>query len=195
MPRPSGEAGFAKPRRRQAAKNVIAIAKWGTGSACRYFFLDEDFLDEDFLDEDFLRGTLAPARRAWDNPMAIACFRLFTFLPDRPLFRVPFFRSRIAFSTFSDAFFPYFAIMTSSGSFRRSEDVDASIVPVHSPQASFLANKPLRFDSLNRSYRQSYASSVISPDFDRRFESTPTRRRRQSRETVEIRFSRWNTGR
>jgi hypothetical protein len=92
----------------------------GTEAACRYFFFEEDFL----------RGTLAPARRAWDNPMAIACFRLLTFLPDRPLFRVPFFRSRIAFSTFSDAFLLYFAIMTSSESFRRSEDVDASIVPV-----------------------------------------------------------------
>jgi hypothetical protein len=101
------------------SKNATAISKCGTGAACRYFFFDEDFL----------RGTLAPARRAWDNPMAIACFRLFTFLPDRPLFRVPFFRSRIAFSTFSDAFLPYLAIIdllrvVSSG------DVDASTVPV-----------------------------------------------------------------
>src|SRR6266513_1728738 len=63
-----------------------------------------------FLDADFLRGTLAPARRASDSPMAMACLRLFTFLPDRPLFRVPFLRSRIARSTFSDAFLPYLAI-------------------------------------------------------------------------------------
>ena len=54
-----------------------------------------------FFDEDFLRGTLAPAFRAWDNPIAIACFLLVTFLPERPLLRVPFFRSFIAFSTFS----------------------------------------------------------------------------------------------
>jgi hypothetical protein len=65
-----------------------------------------------FFDEDFLPGTLAPAFRASDNPMAIACFLLVTFLPDRPLFRVPSFRSCIAFSTFSDAFFPYLAMFS-----------------------------------------------------------------------------------
>jgi hypothetical protein len=63
-----------------------------------------------FFDEDFLRGTLAPAFRACESPIAIACFLLVTFLPDRPLFKVPFFRSCIAFSTFLDAFFPYLAI-------------------------------------------------------------------------------------
>jgi hypothetical protein len=127
MPRPSGKASSANQgcSKLPRSEHVIAIAKCGTGAASRYFFFDEDFL----------RGTLAPARRAWDNPMAIACFRLFTFLPDRPLFRVPFFRSRIAFSTFSDAFLLYFAIMTSSESFRRREDVDALIVPSRS--ASF----------------------------------------------------------
>src|SRR5258705_6986006 len=67
---------------------------------CRYFFFDEDFL----------LGTLAPAFRASDSRIAIACFLLVTFLPDRPLFRVPFFFSCIAFSTFSDAFLPYWAM-------------------------------------------------------------------------------------
>src|SRR2546422_885293 len=61
-----------------------------------------------------LRGTLAPARRASLRPMAIACLRLRTFLPDRPERSVPRFRSRIARSTFFDAFLPYFA-MDSSG--------------------------------------------------------------------------------
>jgi hypothetical protein len=64
----------------------------------------------DFLDEDLLRGTLPPSRRACDSPIAIACLRLVTFLPDRPLFRVPLFRSRIALPTFSDAFLPYLAM-------------------------------------------------------------------------------------
>ena len=64
----------------------------------RYFFLD------------FFRGTFPPARRASDRPIAIACFRLVTFLPDRPLFKVPFFRSCIAFLTFADALAPYLAI-------------------------------------------------------------------------------------
>jgi hypothetical protein len=69
-----------------------------------YFFLD-------FLDEDLLRGTLPPSRRACESPIAIACLRLFTFLPDRPLFKVPVFRSRIVRFTFCDAFFPYLAIV------------------------------------------------------------------------------------
>lgn len=67
-----------------------------------------------FLVEDFFEGTFPPARRASDSPMAMACFRLFTFLPDRPLFRVPFLRSCMALLTFCDAFLPYLAISGSS---------------------------------------------------------------------------------
>src|SRR5882724_5204573 len=63
-----------------------------------------------FFDEDFFLGTLPPAFRASDSPIAIACFLLFTFLPE-PLLSVPFFRSCIAFSTFLDAFLPYLAIV------------------------------------------------------------------------------------
>jgi hypothetical protein len=66
-------------------------------AARRYFFLREDF---------FFRGTFPPARRASDRPMAIACLRLFTFLPERPLFSVPRLRSCIALRTFCCAFFP-----------------------------------------------------------------------------------------
>ena len=47
------------------------------------FFIDESWNP---VTERF--GALAPLRRASDNPMAIACLRLFTFLP-LPLFRVP----------------------------------------------------------------------------------------------------------
>jgi hypothetical protein len=95
-------SGEPKLGQNKAAANCrTPDCECGYGAACRYFF---------FFDEDFLRGTLAPERRAWDNPMAIACFRLFTFFPERPLFRVPFFRSRIAFATFSEAFLPYLAI-------------------------------------------------------------------------------------
>src|SRR5688572_16404959 len=65
------------------------------------------------LDDDLLRGTFAPALRACDNPIAMACLRLLTFLPERPLVSVPRFRSCIAFSTFSEAFLPYFAIVYS----------------------------------------------------------------------------------
>ena len=58
----------------------------------------------------FFRGTLAPDFLASDNPIAIACFRLFTFLPDRPERSFPRYRSCIARSTFFCAFFPYLAI-------------------------------------------------------------------------------------
>src|SRR5436190_15910630 len=57
-----------------------------------------------------LRGTFPPARRASLRPIAIACLRLVTFFPERPERSLPRFRSRIARSTFSLAFFPYFAM-------------------------------------------------------------------------------------
>ena len=44
----------------------------------------------------FLGGTCAPDRLASERPIAMACLRLFTFLPERPLRRVPRFRSCIA---------------------------------------------------------------------------------------------------
>ncbi|MGB8909182.1 MAG: hypothetical protein WCC84_10580 [Candidatus Cybelea sp.] len=53
-------------------------------------------------------GTLAPERRASLKPIAMACLRLFTFLPERPDLSSPLFISRIARSTFSCAFGPYF---------------------------------------------------------------------------------------
>jgi len=60
----------------------------------------------------FLRpGTLAPERRASERPIAIACLRLVTFLPERPLRNVPRLRSRMTFSTFFDAFLLYLRAM------------------------------------------------------------------------------------
>ena len=61
----------------------------------------------------FFAGTLPPALRACDSPIAIACLRLFTVLPERPLLSVPRLRSCIAFPTFFDAFLPYLAIEVS----------------------------------------------------------------------------------
>ena len=63
-------------------------------------FRDDFFavLRDDFLADFF--GTLPPARRASDNPMAMACLRLVTFLPDPPLRNVPVLRSCIARFTF-----------------------------------------------------------------------------------------------
>ena len=57
---------------------------------------------------DFFAGTFFPCFRAFDNPMAIACFRLVTFFPLRPLFSFPFFISFISVSTFLPAEGEYF---------------------------------------------------------------------------------------
>ena len=73
-------------------------------------FFDDDFFEEPpaFFDDDFgAAGTLPPSRLASDRPMAMACLRLVTFLPEPPLRSVPAFLSCIVFSTLSCAFFPY----------------------------------------------------------------------------------------
>src|SRR2546428_3149801 len=71
------------------------------GAAVPYFFFD-----------DFFFGTFAPERRASDSPMAMACLRLVTFLPELPERSVPRLRSRITFSTFFLAFLLYFLAIT-----------------------------------------------------------------------------------
>lgn len=57
---------------------------------------------------DFFFGAFLHSLRASESPMAIACFRLFTVLPLRPLLRVPSLRSCIAISTFFEAPLEYF---------------------------------------------------------------------------------------
>ena len=71
-------------------------------------FLEEErfFDDERFFEDDFLDGTFAPFCRASDNPMAIACLRLVTFFPERPLRSVPFFFRCIALLTLFCELFP-----------------------------------------------------------------------------------------
>jgi hypothetical protein len=76
-----------------------------------FFFFEAVFFEAVFF-ADFFFGTLLPYARASDRPMAIACFRLLTFLPDRPLFNVPDLRFFIARSTSFEAFFEYFLAMT-----------------------------------------------------------------------------------
>ena len=53
------------------------------------------------------RDTFLPFALASDNPIAIACLRLVTFRPERPLFSVPALRFFITRSTSVDAFFEY----------------------------------------------------------------------------------------
>ncbi|NGX99198.1 MAG: hypothetical protein G4V63_29575 [Candidatus Afipia apatlaquensis] len=67
------------------------------------------------FDADFFAGTFFPSLRASERPIAMACFRLLTVLPDPPLFSVPFFRLCIARATFFAAPFEYFrAIVVSA---------------------------------------------------------------------------------
>jgi hypothetical protein len=75
----------------------------------RYFF-DFRFFAV-FLFAAFF-GTFLPSALASERPIAIACFLLVTFLPERPLFSVPALRFFIARSTSADAFFEYFRAMT-----------------------------------------------------------------------------------
>lgn len=80
-----------------------------SAAADGYFFFEELFFEEDFFFEAaFFFGTFAPSFRASERPIAIACFRLVTFLPLRPLFSVPLSFSRIARATFFCAFGLYF---------------------------------------------------------------------------------------
>jgi len=73
-------------------------------------FLDDRF-DAELPDDERFAGTLPPALRASERPIAMACLRLVTFLPEPPLRNVPCLRSCIAFFTLLCAVPPYLAIM------------------------------------------------------------------------------------
>src|SRR3989338_3627682 len=62
----------------------------------------------------YFLGTLPPARRASERPIAIACLRSRTILPLRPLLSLPSLISWSARPTFSPAFLPYRAMETLS---------------------------------------------------------------------------------
>ena len=83
------------------------------------FFRPPDDFRVDFFAPRF-RGTFAPFSRASERPIAIACFRLFTFRPLRPLFSVPFLRRRIALATLFPADFPYLRPLFLRAAIRRS---------------------------------------------------------------------------
>jgi hypothetical protein len=76
-------------------------------------FFAGDLRADDFFAADFFAGTFASSLRASESPIAIACLRLFTVLPDLPLLSWPRFFSCIAFSTLSEAFLPYVAMCVS----------------------------------------------------------------------------------
>jgi hypothetical protein len=59
----------------------------------------------------YREGTFAPDFRASERPIAIACLRLFTFLPDFPDLSFPCFISCIARPTLDETFLPYFRVL------------------------------------------------------------------------------------
>jgi hypothetical protein len=89
--------------RRAIQRLALADERSLVDLCCFVLFLEDVFF--------FGPGTFPPARRASESPIAIACLRLVTFFPERPLLSVPALRSFIAFPTFSDAFFPYLLAM------------------------------------------------------------------------------------
>ncbi len=76
-----------------------AAAEMGNGPEVHQAALRCD--EEDEL--PFFEGTFFPSRRASESPIAIACLRLFTFLPLRPILRRPRLNSCISRSTFFPA--------------------------------------------------------------------------------------------
>jgi hypothetical protein len=64
-----------------------------------------------FLFFEAFFGTFFPSALASERPMAIACLRLLTLRPDRPLFNVPALRFFIARPTLADAFLEYLRAM------------------------------------------------------------------------------------
>ena len=77
-----------------------------TNTERRHYLVALRFFAAFFFDAFF--GTFAPAALASDRPIAMACLRLLTVRPDRPLFSVPALRFFIARSTLAAAFFEYF---------------------------------------------------------------------------------------
>jgi hypothetical protein len=74
--------------------------------AFRFDFFAVFFFDA-FRFFDAFFGTFLPLALASDRPIAIACLRLLTFLPERPLFSVPVLRFFIARLTSLEVFFEY----------------------------------------------------------------------------------------
>ena len=64
----------------------IQDSPWFNRTAARRLLRDCNYI---FRKLFFPWGTFAPDLRASESPMAMACLRLFTFLPERPLFKVP----------------------------------------------------------------------------------------------------------
>jgi hypothetical protein len=74
--------------------------------ALRFDFFALRFFGVFFFEAFF--GTFLPSALASDSPIAIACLRLVTLRPERPLFKVPALRFFITRSTSAEALLEYF---------------------------------------------------------------------------------------
>jgi hypothetical protein len=106
--------------------------------------LFEELREPELFDEARLAGTLPPVFRASDRPIAIACLRLVTFLPECPLRNVPCLRSCIAFFTLLCAVPPYLAItcLLCRCSRGRSCDTPPAAMPVRVRSLNVVRNRP-----------------------------------------------------
>jgi len=85
------------------------VSEYASASRADQLFEELRLRDRD--DDERFRGTLAPFFRASDNPMAMACLRLLTVLPLRPLFSDPRFIRCMADFTFLPAEAPYLRLL------------------------------------------------------------------------------------
>jgi hypothetical protein len=97
----SRDSGFAL----RAPRNDVVIERIG-----RYLF-DLRFFAVFRFFAPLFAGTLLPSALASERPIAIACLRLLTLRPERPLLSVPALRFFIARPTLADAFLEYFRAM------------------------------------------------------------------------------------
>jgi hypothetical protein len=85
------------------------LLRFARNDGCYFFalrFFEAFFFEAFFFDAFF--GTFLPSALASDSPIAMACLRLVTLRPERPLFKVPASRFFITRSTSADALLEYF---------------------------------------------------------------------------------------
>ena len=143
------------------------------------FFVEPPFFDDEppffaalpFFEDDEdpfgAGGTLPPSRRASDKPMAMACLRLVTFLPE-PLLSVPRLYLCISVSTLSDAFFPYLDAMQKPPA---QESVQAAgpcirkdLQRVISTDSGAITRTPRRFTRTSSGRMPGFSVSVVRSD-------------------------------
>jgi hypothetical protein len=77
-------------------------------AAVKRYLFDLRFFDVFRFFAPLFAGTFLPSTLASESPIAIACLRLLTLRPERPLLSVPALRFFIARPTLADAFLEYF---------------------------------------------------------------------------------------